>query len=239
MSAPKIPIFIIVHDRVQVLKKSVASFENQITTPIEIIFHDVASTFPGCLRYLSTMKANGYKVYRSETNNHHTVNTTIDRYLAGHPECEYYVITDPDIELDHVNGDILEFYIWLLNKYGRHLAVGPMLRIDDIPNYYPKKKLAIQRHTQQFWRKKPMQLVWKDNPVSIQRSPIDTTFQLVHKSNKKRYPRAGIRCYAPYAARHLDWYINPNSMTADQAYYSSRASRAAHWGRNVKSATFS
>ncbi len=238
MTTLRIPIFIIVHDRVAVLKKSVASFESQIKTPIEIIFHDVASTFPGCINYLNTMKENGYRVYRSEKNNHYTVTNTINKYLTEHPECEYYVLTDPDIELDHVNGDILEFYVWLLNKYGKNLVVGPMLRIDDIPNYYPKKKLVIQRHSQQFWCKKPVQLVWKDKPVLIQRSHIDTTFQLVHRSNKKKYPRAGIRCYAPYAARHLDWYINPNNMTADQAYYSSRASRTAHWGRNVKSPTF-
>ncbi len=234
MTIPKIPIFIIVHDRVEVLKKSVVSYENQINTPIEIIFHDVASTFPDCLHYLRTMKTKGHTVYRSEVNDHHTVNISINNYLATHPECEYYVLSDPDIELDHVNGDILEFYLWLLDKYGKHLVVGPMLRINDIPDYYPKKKLAIKRHTQQFWSKKPEQLVWKNNPTFIQHSPIDTTFQLVHKSNKCDYPRAGIRCYSPYSARHLDWYINPNNMTADQKYYSSNASSMAHWGRDIK-----
>ena len=48
-----------------------------------------------------------------------------------------HVSTDPDIELDNVNGDILEYYIWLVNKFNNKFVVGPMLRIDDIPDYYP------------------------------------------------------------------------------------------------------
>ena len=236
--ATKIPIFIIVHDRVEVLKKSVHSFETQINTPVEIIFHDVASTYPGCLAYLREMKENGYTVYRTEQNNHHTITQSVNKYLAAHPECEYYIITDPDIELDNVDGDIIECYKWLMNKYGKQLVVGPMLRIDDIPNHYPKKRLAIKLHTQQFWHKKPTVVDWNGKKVSIQHSPIDTTFQLIHRSNKKSFPRPGIRCYAPYSARHLDWYLNPNEMTPDQHYYSSRSSRTAHWGRNVKSSGF-
>ncbi len=98
MTTLKIPIFIIVHDRVKVLKKTVASFESQIASPIEIIFHDVASTFPGCLKYLQDMKENGYTVYRSEKNHHHTVFQSINKYLVKHPKCQYYVVTDPDIE---------------------------------------------------------------------------------------------------------------------------------------------
>jgi len=30
---------------------------------------------------------------------------TVKKYLITHPECEHYVITDPDIELDNVNDD--------------------------------------------------------------------------------------------------------------------------------------
>ncbi len=239
MSTPKVPIFIIVHDRVEVLKKTVESFEWQIATSIEIIFHDVASTYPGCLDYLKDMKAKGYTVYRSSRNDHRTVTNSINAYLAANPKCEYYAVTDPDIELDNVNGDILEHYIWLLKKYGHHLAVGPMLRIDDIPDYYPKKELAIKRHTLQFWHKRPTPITWNGKTAHIQRAAIDTTFQVAHRSNKRPFPRPGIRCYAPYAARHLDWYIDPDNMTPDQQYYSSHATRTAHWGRNVKSPNFS
>lgn len=234
----KIPIFVIVHDRITVLKKSVKSFVEQINTPIEIIFHDVASTYPPCLDYLEEQRKKGHKVYRTEINHHHTINDTVKKYLDEHPECEYYVITDPDIELDNVNGDILEYYLYLMKKHDNKLIVGPMLRIDDIPDHYPKKNIAVHLHKQQFWNNKPDTVEYKDNKYEIQYALIDTTFQLVHRSNNKPINRPGIRCYSPYSARHLDWYIDPKNMEPDQEYYSKNANQIAHWGRNVRSPNY-
>ncbi len=228
-----VPIFIIVHDRVTVLKKAVMSFEEQIKTPIKIIFHNVASTYKPCLEYLEEMKLKGYDVYSSTVNNHHSVMNTVKSYLKLHPECKYYVVTDPDIELDNVNGDILEFYMHLSDN-NPNLSIGPMLRIDDIPDYYPKKKIVIQSHTKQFWHKDPKSIKYKDQKYDIQFSAIDTTFQLMPVNIlPNKFPRRGIRCYAPYSARHLDWYLDPQNLSDDQIYYSNNASTIAHWGRSI------
>ena len=180
------------------------------------------------------MKKQGYKVYRSDVNTHWSVMNSVNTYLDVHPECEYYIITDPDIELDHVKENILEFYVWLYNTHDGKYVIGPMLRIDDIPNYYPKKESAIKKHKQQFWNKRSTMIKWNQATFKIQYSPIDTTFQLSgSKDRRKKFPRTGIRCYAPYSARHLDWYLNPNKLSDDQKYYSRNASRTAHWGRNI------
>lgn len=228
-----VPIFIIVHDRITVLKKTVKSFEEQIKTPIKIVFHDVASTYKPCLEYLKEMKSKGYDVYRSNANNHHSVMNSVKSYLKSHPECKYYVVTDPDIELDNVNGDILEFYMHLSDKHP-NLSIGPMLRIDDIPDYYPKKKIVVNSHVRQFWHKKPAKVNYNDNKYDIQFSAIDTTFQLMRANVlPNRFPRGGIRCYAPYSAKHLDWYLDPKKLSADQIYYSNHASPIAHWGRKI------
>ena len=99
-----------------------------------------------------------------------------------------------------------------------------MLRIDDIPNYYPKKESAIRKHKQQFWNKRSTIIKWNQATFKIQYSSIDTTFQLSgSKDRRKKFPRTGIRCYAPYSARHLDWYLNPNKLSDDQKYYSRNA----------------
>ena len=232
-----IPIFIIVHDRVTVLKQSIDSFQTQIKYPIQIIFHDVASTYKPCLEYLEDMKSNGYMVYRSEVNNHLTIMDTIKDYLQKNTNVKYYIITDPDILLDNVNDNILQFYIWLLEeekKKGNSYVIGPMLRIDDIPNFYPRKKLATKKHLQQFWKKKPINITWNDSIYQIQYSLIDTTFQLIDATNlSNKFPREGIRCYSPYSAKHLDWYIDPNNMEADQIYYSKHSSNISHWSNNL------
>ena len=129
----KIPIFIIVHNQYEILKKSVDSYEKFIKSPIEIIFHDVCSTNPETIFYLNDRKNKGYTTFRSEVNNHHTVMNSVKDYILKNPKCEYIVITDPDIELFNVNNDILEFYIFLLKK-NKSISVGPMLKIDDIPD---------------------------------------------------------------------------------------------------------
>ena len=229
-----IPIFIIVHDRITVLEKSVTSYLNNIKTPIKIIFHDVASTYGPCLEYLEQKKKEGYEVYRSDINNHLSVMDTVRKYMNENKNCEYFVLTDPDVELDNVNGDILDFYKFISKKNNDKYVVGPMLRIDDIPDFYPYKQKAIKGHTDQFWHKKPSDIIYNKTNYQIQCSPIDTTFQLVHISLlSSKFPRQGFRCYAPYSARHLDWYLDPNNLTDDQKYYSKNATSIAHWGKSI------
>lgn len=231
-----IPIFLIVHDRVKVLKKSIESYEKFITTPFKIILHDVASTFKPCLDYIQEMKTKGYEVYRTENNNHLTVMESVNTYLDKHPECKYYVITDPDIELDNVNGDILEFYSFLLDKFksSNIESVGPMLRIDDIPDFYPRKQNVLDGHNAQFWSKPFYKITFKNNTYQYMICNTDTTFQLRSRENRTLnfIDNSAIRCDKPYFARHLDWYINPKEMTDDQIFYMKNTKKIANWGSN-------
>jgi len=229
-----IPIFIIVHDRVQVLQKTIAGIEKHVKTPFKIILHDSKSTFPPCIAYLKELEQKGYRVFYDSVNDHTRVRNSMRLYLQEHPECTHAALTDSDIELDDVDSDILEFYLHL-SKLHPGRVIGPMLRIDDLPDYYPHKKKVIASHTRQFWRHTPRTVKWKNTQCKVQNARIDTTFQLFPvKLVSRPFPRDGIRCHAPYGARHLDWYLNPQKLSADQVYYATHASKKiAHWGRNV------
>ena len=148
----EIPIFIIVHNQFEQLIISVKSYESQIHNRIKIIFHDVCSTYPPTLKYLEQKKKEGHLVYRTEENHHHTVMDSVKDYLKYNTDCKYYVLTDPDIVLENVYHDILEFYIYLLEKL-KLTNVGPLLRIDNIPNYYPQKE-TLQRKYSKFYNGK-------------------------------------------------------------------------------------
>lgn len=228
-----IPIFIIVHDRLETLKKCVKSLETLIKTPIKIIFHNSKSTYKPTLEYLDEMEKKGYIVYHSEINNHHNVIDSVKDYLEKDKECKYYVMTDPDIELYEVNGDILEFYTFLLEKYNVD-SVGPMLKIDDIPDYYPRKHNAIEGHKKQFWNKEPKDVIFKNKKYQYINCWTDTTFQLRRRENcDKNFPhKNSIRCYHPYSARHLDWYINPDKLLPCQKYYIENTTSISHWANN-------
>ena len=226
----KIPIFIIVHNQYETLKKSVNSYEKYIKTPIEIIFHNVCSTYFETINYLDEKRKEGYKVYESKINHHHTVVNSIKDYISKNRDCEYVVMTDPDIELFNVNGDILEFYIYLLNKL-KKTSVGPMLKIDDIPDEYYNKQKAISRHTQQFWSLPRKTIDFKNSKYEYIDCNTDTTFQLFSSKNiPKSFPhKNSLRTLDPYSARHLDWYINPNNLTPCQLYYLNTTTRISHW----------
>lgn len=243
---PHIPIFIITHNRLEILKRSVDSYEKFISHPIRIIFFNVASTYQPTLDYMASKEKEGCKIYTSKINNHKLVINAIKDYLHHHPQCEYYVVTDPDIELDDVNDDILDFYIHVLNTTGVN-SVGPMLRIDDIPDYYPRKQNVIDGHGHQFWKRPRYRIHYKNNKFSFIHCNTDTTFQLASRKNiPSNFPNGNsIRCLSPYSARHLDWYLDPNNLPPCQKYYAQECSNTSHWanprwngnyfGKNIKS----
>jgi len=241
-----IPIFIIVKDRLEVLKDSVASYLKNIDTPISLVFHNSGTTYEPTLEYLKEMESQGHKVYWNEKHQkeftrpnrpfkeiikeQETVNESILDYRSKyHPD--YYVLTDPDIAIDPGAGDILEFYKHLLNLE-KATGIGPQLRIDDIPDHYPLKEKMLKRMVY-FWniRSKAIQVPWKDSLVDAVVCNIDSTFQLrpgliLWEKLKGKY----LRTYEPYTAAHLDWYIDPDNLTGDQIWYlKTCGSEHMHW----------
>ena len=70
------------------------------------------------------------------------------------------------------------------------------------------------------------------NTVKYIFAPIDTTFGLYKAGMPWSRLKMGIRVLPPYAARHLDWYIDPENLTPDQEYYMKHASdKIAHWSK--------
>lgn len=229
----KVPIFIITCNRLRCLQESINSYKKYIGSPFELIIHDNNSTYGPLLDYLTQLKKEGVTVYRStEGVNVETqlndVSRTIDDWFTVH-SASHYVVTDPDIALEGNCEDILELYSSLLDTVKNIEVVGPMLRIDDIPDFYPLKQKVIERHTKQFWHKAPSTLTWRNKSIQYQLARVDTTFGMYRRGFKFHRLCTGYRTYAPYWARHLDWYINPLSMEADQLYYMKHASSVSHW----------
>ena len=229
----KIPIFIISCNRLGCLQATIDSYKKYIATPYEIIIHDNNSTFKPLLDYLKQLEKEGVTVYYStksvavekQLNN---VAHTIDDWFKTH-SASHYVVTDPDIALEGNCKDILELYAYLLDTIKNIDVVGPMLRIDDIPDFYPLKQKVIERHTEQFWHKTPLTLRWRTKTIQYQSAPVDTTFGMYRSGFKFHRLSIGYRIYPPYGARHLDWYINPALMHEDQLYYLQHASGVSHW----------
>jgi hypothetical protein len=232
-AAEKVPIFIISCNRLCCLQAAIGSYRKCIGSPYELVIHDNNSTYRPLLDYLKRLEKEGVSVYYSTVNvsvekQLDTVSDTIDDWFTKH-SASHYVVTDPDIALEGNCEDILELYAYLLDTVKSIEVVGPMLRIDDIPDFYQLKQEVIERHTEQFWHKKPLTLQWRNKIIQYQLARVDTTFGMYRRYFKFHRLTKGYRTYAPYWARHLDWYINLNSLEEDQLYYLKNASGVSHW----------
>lgn len=228
------PIFVISFNKSEQLLKSIASYR-ALDQPVDIIVHDNGSDNPRTLETLSDLETHGeVKVYRSgkvtTANELVSVQTTITSYFAGRRETNY-IITDPDVELAHTKPDLIQIMELLLEENDDVICVGPMLTIRDIPDSYPLRQWALQRHIEQFWNKRPEKVHCKFGNLFVQRCRIDTTFAMYRAGHHfDRRPNIGIRIYEPYEAKHLDWY-GPDS---DSGYYAANTTAVSHWNNNAE-----
>lgn len=225
-----IPIFIISCERLDALERSIQSYYDCIKTPFEIVIMDFGSTFVPTLKYLKILEHKGIKVYwKKKLSNKRRFNLYVDGiiqdYFKDHPKSNY-VVTDPDIALDNTNGNILEVYAYLLEILPEDYIVGPMLRIDDLPNHYPLKEEVRFGGWEAFYHSRKVNIIqYKDKVVKFVLVKIDTTFAMNRAGTHWRRHRMAARVFSPYSARHLEWYLDPKDLTPDQRYYMEHASR--------------
>lgn len=230
----KIPIFVIVKDRLEVLKQSLESFK-QIKTPHEIVLIDNGTTFSPTLSFLAEFEDAVYYIGRGTPYNKTTFCHEPSKIIEQHVRktgAKYYVVTDPDIELCKMSGNILEAFVTLLDMTDV-ICVGPSLMLDDIPSHYPLKQEVFKRQ-KQFWEPPLDCFTFNGEIIAFKYALIDTTFALYRATFRFRRHNKGIRVFHPYVARHLDWYIDPENMTLDQIYYTETHKGISHWcGKNL------
>jgi glycosyltransferase involved in cell wall biosynthesis len=230
---PKIPIFVITHNRLTVLQKTLASFERILQNPYEVVVHDNASTYEPLKIFL---KQSDLRVYWNAGNDLNDVAQSVETYFNETGSIsQYYVVTDPDVELDDaMPGDVLDLYAHLLATRADIVAVGPELRVDDIPDHYPLKKELLRRHRIGHCRDHIVSFPWHKTSQKGALRPLDTTFGMYRRSFVFKRLNKALLTHAPYVARHLDWYINPNTMAEDEIYYmNERTNRWGHWGSTM------
>lgn len=225
-----IPIFILTCDRLEALKKSIQSYHDCIKTSFEIVIVDFGSTYGPTLEYLKNLEHEKIKVHRKEriVNKRHFnvhINEVVQDYFKNHLKSNY-VVTDPDIALDNVDGDVLDVYAHLLEELPEIIVVGPMLRVDDIPDHYPLKNDAL--YYERMFNPPNIEvntIQYEGKAVKYIFAKIDTTFAMNRLGTHWRRHRRAARILPPYGARHLDWYLDPKNLTPDQKYYMEHASR--------------
>jgi hypothetical protein len=153
------------------------------------------------------------------------VNNTVSEIFAGRRPTPY-VVTDCDVDLACASPHSIAIYFTLLRAIPQAACVGPMLRIEDIPQSYPLFARVMNLHIGQFWHRYPRTAQIGDVQVAYILAPIDTTFAVHQSGQPFRRLKNGIRVSRPFDARHLDWY--PDEQTTGP-YHGRSAVGVSHW----------
>lgn len=210
--------FIISYNRLTPLK---AMCEFLTQTGVEPVIIDNDSTYPPLLEWLIQCP---YEAHLSPTNGGHQVLWNELPHLITD---RYYIVTDPDLDLSEVPHDYVEVLKRGLELFPNVIKAGLSLDIFDLPlNAYTREVIAWER---KFWETK------KENGFYL--SDIDTTFAMYDSQRtfgtlpNNEFFKA-VRADKPYCAKHLPWHITPETMTAEEKYYSEHT--GTYWDQKYK-----
>ena len=181
--------------------------------PIVIIDND--STYPPLMEWYRTQRA--ARVVCLPYNMGHAAPFTLQ--IAYHAMWRYYVVTDPDLDISRVPGDCLAVLARGLRANPDVVCAGLSLRVDDIP----EDCIFDRGH---IWREESPN---RAAPLvdGFRSAGIDTTFAMYDNWRDGKHDwnvaKPCIRSDPPYMARHLPWYLTPDTMTDEARYYFDRA----------------
>ncbi len=181
----------------------------------QVIIVDNASTYPPLLDWYESDCP--YPVVRLDNNLGPHAPWGCGAILPPRIHCAYfstpyYVLTDPDLELDSCPKDLILRLIEGYERYPDVTKVGLSLEIDDLPEDSLTAKTVIPWE-RNFWERK------RDGQFFD--ASVDTTFAVYDV----RVPCKGIclRSDHPYTARHLPWYLTRDNMSDEHIQYLSSA----------------
>ncbi len=194
--------FVIFRDRLSYGSRCVAAL---MMAGLDVTVVDHGSTFAPAVDWLSDLEIPVW--YHGGGN---------PRELWNHPDFraavagERYVVTDPDVVPDDgCPTDWPQHLSALLDVHGQP-KIGLGLRIDDIPDHYPRKRQVLDWEGQ-YWQREIV--------PGLYDAGTDTTLAVCQPLGGGGHTIGGARTGPPYVANHLAWYENPEALPEDVAYY--------------------
>lgn len=221
-----IPIYINNFNRLTYLQGMVEYLRPLPGTRTVII--DNNSTYPPLLEWYKR-KCPCQVIYLDDNHGHHAPwsQGIVQCGEAGYYEhktqwgSDWYVVTDPDLDLTGVPTDLIDVLIQGMTLWSRHLKCGLSLEIDDVP---PWAKERCEKNERHFWAE----------PLDARyfRAPTDTTFAIyratVGAAHATRIEPC-VRTNRPYTAKHIPWYHDVKNLSEEDAYYYQHCGKSATW----------
>ena len=209
------PIFILVRDRLDCLRRLVAWLEGAGATRLVLLNLD--SGYPPLSSYLEQCRHPVVPLDNIGSRGIWQLDLLpelADRFFpAGR---QRYVVTDPDVvPTEDCPKNLLAHLHRLMDRHPRFGKIGVGLRIDDLPDCFPERDKVVAWEKQ--WWAKPV----RDELFDCGFAGVATTFALYRglDATDAHGDCDSARTNLPYVARHLAWYLDPANLPDDEEWY--------------------
>jgi len=198
-----LPIFIVNCNRLSYVQSTLHALSK--IDQVDPIVLDNASTYPPLLEWY---KVADVKIIRLANNLGPRALWNDGRHVPR--TGDYFAVTDPDLDLSRIPADFIHVLRGGLDQYPTILKCGLSLEINDLAPEHPLTK-AIRARENGYWSDR--------HDARFFRANIATTFALYRVARPVCNYGPALRSDRPYTARHLPWYVTPQTATDEDRYY--------------------
>lgn len=136
-------------------------------------------------------------------------------YFKRWGEPQRYAIASGAIDFSSTAPDAFALYDELLDRVPEAEAVGPMLRIQDLPFGHPALSGEIAEH----WLQERSSCQTSFGPVGVVPASLIGNFALCRADDRRPARTFGLRVHHPFDARNLDWLAMEREPETRRRYW--------------------
>jgi pyruvyltransferase len=215
-----LPIFLPCRDLGARLQQMAAAYRRQ-SAPTELVLIDGGGAGAETQQAIAALQQDGalVRVIDPGTPQQQAVSLrhVIQQYFKRWGEPQRYAIASGAVDFSTASPHAFTLYDELLDCFPEVEAVGPMVRIEDLPFGHPALSAEIAQH----WLQERSSCETSFGTVGVVQASLLDNFALCRADGRHRAPSSGLRVHHPFDARNLGW--------AESATQKERLARRLYW----------
>jgi hypothetical protein len=213
-----LPVFLPCHDLGAQLERIAAAYRRQ-TMPHELVLIDGGAAGLETQQAIEALQQDGALVRVIDPGKPEqqakSLQHIIQQYFKRWGEPQRYAIASGAGDFSNSSPDAFALYDELLDCFPEIEAVGPMLRIQDLPFGHPALSGEIAEH----WLQERSACETSLGPVGVVEASLAGNFALCRADGRHRPPQSGLRVHHPFDARNLAWTAMEQERPARRLYW--------------------
>jgi hypothetical protein len=213
-----LPIFLPCHNLGAQLERIAASYGRQ-SLPHELVLIDGGASGLETQQAIEALQQDGAQVRvvdpGSPEQQAKSLRHVTQQYCTRWGAPPRYAIASGAVDFSNSSPDTFALYDELLDCFPEVEAVGPMLRIQDLPFGHPALSDEIAEH----WLQERSACQTSLGPVGVVEASLIGNFALCRADGRHRPPQSGLRVHHPFDARNLAWTAMEQARPARRLYW--------------------